>query len=93
MRVSKLHRWGTTTAVVVTFIEPQPDPLRPVGMGSTAKAFERRVRQAMKKPRVFDMVDLVETPTGTTYRDLSLKYAADIERGRELQNRMFGKGK
>ncbi len=93
MRVSKLHRWGKKTSVIVTFIEPMPGDRQPAGMSSTAKEFERRVRHAARKPHTFEMVDLVEIPTGTTYADLSAKYAADIERGRQLQKRMFGGSK
>jgi hypothetical protein len=87
---------GVKSTVSLTLIgqHESVDPTRVSVNSRTAiqagtEPFASRLRRNLRKPSTFvGPMPLAET--GTTYKELCAKYAADIARGRELQTRIFG---
>lgn len=83
------HFGGPST--LVTFVEPgEARDSRPIDPVTSEADFQRRLRRAVK--RDVDLRDVAPTVNpALDYQALCRKYAADLENGRMIQNRLFGK--
>lgn len=93
----KVHRLpgkqGIKSTVIFTTFGPgeAPSGAVPSVNSLTRGEFDKRIRQARKEPAQIYVGPMPLIDTGTSYKELSAKYAAEIAAGRELQRQMFGR--
>lgn len=89
MKITRAKSNAFSSGVLCTFMNaggPAPLQIAPGQAPTSAAEFIRRIRRQRKQRQYVAALPLI--PTGSTYSELSLKYAADIAAGRAAQKRM-----